>query len=97
MPVELPQRLANHQTNHAPATAHLGKEGGLASGDGWGQFGERRPDQTSETAERRRWREGCLQAGAVTAPRWAIAGRMGIRVAVSVTVQQRDSTQRHIV
>ena len=60
-------------------------------GDGRGP-GERRPDQNSKTAERRRWREGCRQAGALTARTNARCG-----IAVSVTVQQRDSTQRHIV
>ena len=76
----------------------LGMEGGTSIGGmGGGNLGERRPDHFSKTAERRRWRAGCLQTGALTAPRWAIAGRMGIRVAVSVTVRQRDSTQRHIV
>ena len=60
-------------------------------GDGRGP-GERRPDQTSKTAERRSWREGCLQTGALTARTNARCG-----IAVSVTVQQRDSTQRHIV
>ena len=32
----MPQRMANPQTNYVPATAPLGMEGGLASGDGWG-------------------------------------------------------------
>jgi hypothetical protein len=47
--------------------------------------------------QRRRWREGCLRTGAMTATRRAVACRMGIREAVSVTEKQRDSTQRHIV
>jgi len=51
-------------------------------------------------AERRNWREGCLQAGAMIATRRgqerAGAGSLR-RAAISVTARQRDGTQRHIV
>ena len=64
--------------------------------DGWG-LGVADPAKLQFKAERRGWREGCLRAGAMTARRRAVACRMGIREAVSVTEKQRDSTQRHIV
>ena len=68
-----------------PAQSPLGDgRGDEHRGDGRGP-GERRPDQTSKTAERRRWREGCLQTGAMTARTNARCG-----LAVSVTVRQRD-------
>ncbi len=45
-----------------------------------------------KTAKRRCWREGCLQAGALTARTEARCGS-----AVSVTAPQRRCRQRHIV
>ena len=74
----------------------LGDGRGLASGLGGG-FGASRPG-CSYSAKRLRWRERCLQAGALTATRRgqsrAAGGR---REAISVTVKQRGYTQRHIV
>ena len=57
-----------------------------------GGFGVADPAKLQFKAERRRWREGCLRTGALTARTSARCG-----LAVSVTVKQRDSTQRHIV
>ena len=80
----------------------LGDGRGLASGLGGGasrtgEHGESRPG-CSFSAKRLRWRERCLQAGALIATRrgQSRAG-WGIREAISVTVQQRCVTQRHIV
>ncbi len=93
----MPQRLANHRTNHNLAQPPLGTEGGRAPGDGRGLWGKRRPDQFFKTAERRRWREGCLQTGATIAATRAVAAVAGDGEAIGVTVRQRDSTQRHFV
>ena len=50
------------------------------------------PRQIFKPAERRSWRAGCLQAGALTARTSARCG-----FAVSVTAPQRDDAQLHIV
>ena len=87
----MPQRLANHRTNHSLAQPPLGTEGGRASGDGWGcephwrALGKDAPTTLLKPAERRRWREGCPPTGALIARTNARCG-----LAISVTVQRRD-------
>ena len=80
---------------------------GSSIGVGWGfwgkdapsarRTGQPRPPALRFGATRRSWREGCLQAGAMTATRRAAEVPPGTADAVSVTARQRDRTQRHIV
>jgi hypothetical protein len=78
----------------------LGDGRGQASGMGGG-FGVAAPAQMPNPAERLRWREGCLRAGAMTATRRgqerAAVGVFSRRGAVSVTGKQRYDRQWHIV
>ena len=55
------------------------------------------PRHISPTAAADGWREGCLQAGAMTATQRAVACRRGRRAAVSVTVKQPVDTQDDVI
>ena len=89
MPVNLPQRLTNPETIPVWRRS-LGMEGS-SIGMGGG-FGARRPDVISQTS-------GAAELACRMPASWRAdcPHEREVREAISVTVQQRDSTQRHIV